>query len=99
MLLPHFTVQCEHFIPQFISTNMQRMYIFTPANSDVQAVNSIRKDGQSSWRKAASQCRTIALPENFTYLTYLKHLGEFYATHLAWQIYMACKGMPFMTNR
>lgn len=39
------------------------------------------------------RCRTIALPENFTYPIYLKHLGEFYATHLA------CKAMPFMINR
>lgn len=57
MLSSLFTVQCAAFHTTIHKhlTGMQRMCLFTPANSNVQAVNSVRKDGQSSRRRAASQ--------------------------------------------
>lgn len=96
MLLPLLTVQraAFHTTVHKHLTGMQRMYFFTPANSNAQAVNSVRKDGQPSCgEEQPPKCRTIALPENFDYPTYLKHLGEFCATDVA------CKATPFVINR
>lgn len=91
MLLPLYCPVCsisDHTRVHKHLTGMQRMYLFSPANSNVQAVNLPEKMVSLLGEEQPPRCRTIALPENFPYPTYLKHLGEFCATLLA------CKAMP-----